>query len=170
MATASLPQDPDLEQLRTQARELQRAIRSGVPGAAARVTKWHPCPPEPERFPLTAAQLVLAREHGFASWGRMRRYVQIVTARAWRPGRPAPENEPLADRFLRLAWLTYSDDGPADRAAAAQLLAEHPELPGHSRGGLRVGARARLLAGASWLAPERAPYALVGHTFPALAA
>lgn len=76
--------------------------------------------------------MVLAREHGFASWGRMRRYVQIVTARAWRPGRPAPENEPLADRFLRLACLTYSDDGPADRAAAAQLLAEHPELPGHS--------------------------------------
>ena len=27
-----------------------------------------------------------------------------------------------------------------------------------------------LLAGASWLAPERAPYALVGHSFPALAA
>ena len=29
MATASLPQDPDLDQLRNQARELQRAVRGG---------------------------------------------------------------------------------------------------------------------------------------------
>jgi ankyrin repeat protein len=59
----------------------------------------------------------------------MQRYVKIVTARAWQPGRPAPENEPLANRFLRLACLTYSGDQPADLAAAAELLAEHPELP-----------------------------------------
>ena len=68
----------------------------------------------PARFPLTAAQLVLAREHGFASWARMRRYVKIVTDRAWTPGKPAPADESLADRFLRLACLTYSDDEPAD--------------------------------------------------------
>jgi len=37
---------------------------------------------------------------------------------------------PPADRFLRLACLTYSDDERADRAAAAQLLAQHPDLPG----------------------------------------
>jgi ankyrin repeat protein len=132
MATASLPQDPDIDQLRAQARELQRAVRGGAPAALTRVSKWHPHPPETETFPLTAAQLVLAREHGFASWARMRRYVRIVTGRAWRPGQPVPQDEPLADRFLRLACLTYSDDGPADRAAAAQLLAEHPELPRHS--------------------------------------
>ena len=64
MATASLPQDPDLDQLRTQARELQRAIRSGTQAALTRVMKWHPEPPAAESFPLTAAQFVLAREHG----------------------------------------------------------------------------------------------------------
>ena len=132
MATAALPQDPDLDQLRTQARELQRAVRAGAPAALTRVAKWHPRPPEPEKFSLTAAQLVLAREHGFTSWARVRRYIQIVTARAWRPGQAAPANEPLGDRFLRLACLTYSDDEAADRAAAAQLLAAHPELPGQS--------------------------------------
>ncbi len=131
MATAALPQDPDLGQLRNQARELQRAVRGGEPTALARVSRWHPEPPAPDRFPLTAAQLVLAREHGFASWARLRRYVQVVTDRAWTPGKPAPANESLADRFLRLACLTYGDDQPADRAAAAQLLAEHPELPRH---------------------------------------
>ena len=128
MATAALPQDPDLGQLRNQARELQRAVRDGDSRALARVGRWHPDPPPAERFPLTAAQLILAREHGFASWARLRRYVEIVTARAWSPG-PPPDGEPLADRFLRLACLTYSDDETADRVAAAQLLAEHPELP-----------------------------------------
>jgi ankyrin repeat protein len=132
MATASLPQDPDLDQLRNQARELQRDVRRGEPAALSRVSRWHPDPPPAGRFPLTAAQLVLARQHGFASWDRMRHYVQIVTARAWTPGQPPPDGESLADRFLRLACLTYSDDQAADREAAARLLAEHPELPGHS--------------------------------------
>jgi ankyrin repeat protein len=132
MATAALPQDPDLGQLRNQARELQRAVRRGDPAALARVSRWHPGPPEAGQFPLTAAQLVLARQHGFTSWARMRRYVQIVTARAWTPDRPPPDNESLTDRFLRLACLTYGNDEAADRVAAAQLLAEHPELPTYS--------------------------------------
>jgi ankyrin repeat protein len=129
MATAALPQDPDLEQLRNQARELQRAVRRGEPSALARVSRSHPEPPATERFPLTAAQLVLAREHGFVSWARLRRYVGVVTGRAWTPGRPSPEDESLADRFLRLACLTASDDEAADAAAAADILAAHPELP-----------------------------------------
>jgi len=132
VATASLPQDPDLDQLRKQARELQRAVREGDPAALTRVSRWHPGPPLADGFPLTAAQLVLARQHGFTSWARMRRYVQVVTARAWTPGQPPPDDEPLADRFLRLACLTYSHDERADRAAASRLLEEHPELPGHN--------------------------------------
>jgi hypothetical protein len=39
MATAALPQDPDLGQLRNQARELQRAVRTGDPAALARVSR-----------------------------------------------------------------------------------------------------------------------------------
>ena len=132
MAVASLPQDPDLDQLRNQARELQRAVRRGEPAALNRVSRWHPGPPPADQFPLTAAQLILARQHGFTSWARMRRYVQIVTARAWTPGEPPPGDEPLADRFLRLACLTYSDDQRGDRLAAARLLAEHPDLPRHN--------------------------------------
>ncbi|HVX23368.1 MAG TPA: hypothetical protein VHB02_18650 [Acidimicrobiales bacterium] len=129
MATAAFPQDPDLGQLRNQARELQRGARSGDPDALARVARWHPDPPPAEALPLTAAQMVLAHEHGFSNWTRLRRYVQVVTSRVWTPGKPASEGEPLADRFLRLACLTYGDDEPVDRAAAAQLLAEHPNCP-----------------------------------------
>jgi ankyrin repeat protein len=37
----------------------------------------------------------------------------------------------LADRFLRLACLTYGDVGPAEWAHARALLADHPELTAH---------------------------------------
>ena len=39
MATVPLPQDPDLGQLRTQARELQRAVRAGEPAVLALVAE-----------------------------------------------------------------------------------------------------------------------------------
>ncbi len=110
----------------------RRAVRRGEPGALARAARWDRGARLDGAFPLTAAQFVLAHEHGFGSWARMRRYVQVVTARAWSPGRPAPDSEPLADRFLRLACLTYSGDETAERAAAARLLAEHPSLPEHN--------------------------------------
>src|SRR5580765_8196260 len=126
MPTVPLPQDPGLGQLRTRARELQRAVRAGDPEARSLAGELHPSPPDLTTFSLSAAQLVLARQHGFAGWPQLRRHVEIVQARSWTPGAAAPEDEPLADRFLRLACLTYSDDGPADQAAAA-LLAEHAE-------------------------------------------
>jgi ankyrin repeat protein len=129
MATVPLPQDPDLGQLRTQARELQRAVRAGEPAVLALVAEFHPAPPERASFPLSAAQLVLARRYDFPSWARLARYVRIIAERSWTPGKPPPQTEPLPDRFLRLACLTYSDDAAADRTAAARLLAEHPELP-----------------------------------------
>jgi DNA-binding GntR family transcriptional regulator len=44
MPTIPLPQDPDLGQLRNQARELQRAVRAGDPAALALVREFHPAP------------------------------------------------------------------------------------------------------------------------------
>ncbi len=117
--------------LRNKARELQRAVRAGDPDALALVGEFYPGAPAAQSFPLSAAQVVTARRYRFGSWARLRRHVTIVTARAWSPAAPPPE-EPLADRFLRLACLTYSDDEASDRAMAAQLLADHPELRGVS--------------------------------------
>jgi ankyrin repeat protein len=73
---ASLPPAPSLEQLRKQAKELLRAHRAGEPGAAARVAAHDPG--EPLR--LTGAQHVVAREHGFPSWPRLKAYVERVAA------------------------------------------------------------------------------------------
>jgi ankyrin repeat protein len=132
MPTIPLPNDPHLGQLRKQARELQRAVRAGDQAALALIAEFHPDQAGQTAalvFPLSAAQLVIARRYDFPSWPRLRRFVEIVTARSWTPGSPPPDSEPLADRFLRLACLTYSNDERADRIVAARLLTDHPELP-----------------------------------------
>jgi ankyrin repeat protein len=74
-----LPAAPSLEQLRNRARDLQRAHRAGDADARARVAAHHAGPVD-EPLKLATAQLVLAREHGFASWPRLRAYVDRVAA------------------------------------------------------------------------------------------
>ena len=131
MPTISLGMDPDLGQLRKKARELQRAVRSGDPGALALVAEFHPEGPPGAAFQLSAAQLVLARQYGFASWPRLRRHVEIVTASTWQPTRSAPGQD-LAGAFLRLSCGGYarpSEDRARDLRGARDLLAQHPELP-----------------------------------------
>jgi ankyrin repeat protein len=73
---SSLPAAPSLEQLRKLARELVRAYHAGVPAARARARDHHPHPGDD--FRLADAQLVVAREHGFASWPRLRAYVDRI--------------------------------------------------------------------------------------------
>jgi ankyrin repeat protein len=128
--TVPLPDNPDLGQLRTRARELQRAARAGDPNALALVAEHHPAgvpaSPERERLRLSTAQLVLARHHGFASWPRLVRHVERVNALTRNPD-PAASGHP-GDDFLRFACLTYDVDGPDRWARARAILAEHPDL------------------------------------------
>ena len=127
---AALPENPDLDQLRRRARELQRAVVAGDVDSVRRVQRI--LPPESSRsdkdFRLTTAQLVIAREHGFTNWARLRRYVGIVTAGRWSPKAPPAQGESVADQFLRLACAT-SDEGEPWRAAT-DLLGRRPDLPG----------------------------------------
>ncbi len=62
---SDLPSEPSLEQLRHQARDLQRSVRRGDQGALAEVAERHPAGRPDDaaaaRFPLSAAQLVVAR-------------------------------------------------------------------------------------------------------------
>ena len=66
-----LPEHPDLSQLRRRAKELRDAARRGNPGALERFARHHPAPRE-GAISLAAAQLVIARELGFASWPRLK--------------------------------------------------------------------------------------------------
>ena len=70
----SLPQHPDLDQLKTQARELLTAFRSGDAEAIESFTA-HPRAMDPTAAKLADAQLVIARRYGFSSWPVLRREV-----------------------------------------------------------------------------------------------
>jgi hypothetical protein len=132
MSTVPLPDEPSLEQLRNQARELQRAVRSGDPAALAELAERHPRPSDAAArpsFSLSAAQLVVARRHGFDSWVRLRDHVEVVRRYSRFPARMAAgQPVDLADRFLRLACLDYDAVGPEQWREARQLLVAHPEI------------------------------------------
>src|SRR5947209_2049195 len=78
-----LPAAPSLEQLKKQAKDLQRAVRSRDTDALVMVAEHHPdgspTSVAASGFPLDAAQLVVARRYGFASWSRLKHHVQTIT-------------------------------------------------------------------------------------------
>src|SRR5689334_15795369 len=124
-----LPAEPSLEQLRHQARDLQRAVRQGEPAALAEVAARHPsspASPPAAGFPLSAAQLVIARRYDFPSWNRLRRYVEVVERYSRFPERMATQTP--ADEFLRLGCLYYEDDQPERWAQGRQILAAQPGI------------------------------------------
>ncbi len=67
----SLPERPDLGQLRRQAKELRDAARRGDAAAWERFARRHPSARN-DAVSLAAAQLVIARELGFSSWPRLK--------------------------------------------------------------------------------------------------
>jgi ankyrin repeat protein len=127
MPTLPLPDEPSLEQLRNQAKDLRRAVLAGDPEALAEVAERYPDRPSP--LSLHAAQLVVARRYGFPSWARLKQHVEVIEHYSRFPermGRDATSSP--ADDFLRLVSLGYADDDPERWAKARRLLAEHPEI------------------------------------------
>ncbi|MGH7686677.1 MAG: ankyrin repeat domain-containing protein [Candidatus Dormibacteria bacterium] len=69
--TDPLPDRPDLEQLRRQAKELHDAVRRSDAAALERIARQR-SPQSSRTITLAAAQLVIAREHGFPSWPQLK--------------------------------------------------------------------------------------------------
>src|ERR1022692_2761494 len=98
--TKSLPANPSLENLKKQARTLQKAWRAGEAEAIARIRAAHPqyggLSDEQLRAiqpRLTDCQLVLARETGFESWPQLKTAVQAA-------------NRELPNEFVTTACFT----------------------------------------------------------------
>ncbi len=70
----ALPERPDAGQLRRMAKELRAAARAGDPGAVQRLRNHVDA--DPATVSLSAAQLVVAREYGFASWPRLMEHLE----------------------------------------------------------------------------------------------
>lgn len=128
---ASLPDRPDIDQLKRQAKELLAAYRRGAPQAVERFRNALPTAAGSPHDAIIAlglrlhdAQSCIAREHGFASWPDLKAFIETSRMR---------ESDPAAlpPAFLK---LVYSGDiaggsGRARPQAAARLLAENPHLP-----------------------------------------
>jgi ankyrin repeat protein len=105
----SLPTHPDLDQLRRQAKELLRAAQAGDTAGTARIQAVS------EELTLTAAQLALAREYGFASWPRLKDEVDARTLG-------------LAEKADEFIQATIS----GNTRRATRMLEETPALAGYS--------------------------------------
>jgi hypothetical protein len=96
---SELPDRPDLDQLRRQARELLRAAAVGEPRAVTRLRAVS------ERVTLSAAQLAIAREHGCPSWPalgaevRRRRRMSESAGRPLQGGDVGPSLDAPGDRW-----------------------------------------------------------------------
>jgi ankyrin repeat protein len=119
-----------LEQLRKQAKDLLRASRSGDPAAHERVAAA--LDHVGDELKLSGAQLVVAREHGFPSWPRMRAYVDRVAAHG--AGLRHAYHEDAGYYEDRADGLLASAQDGTDGAAAAFTRAGAPLT--------RAGARA----------------------------
>jgi len=82
MPDRSLPDRPDLQQYKKQAKELVKSVRAGDSDALRRMREHHPRYSEADSanvsttFVLADAQLVLAREHGIDSWPKLVREIE----------------------------------------------------------------------------------------------
>ena len=72
--TRRLPAQPNLEQLRKQAKDLLAAYRAADPAAVEEVQRFEHHP-DVETFSLNDAQRVLARAYGYASWSKLKAFV-----------------------------------------------------------------------------------------------
>jgi ketosteroid isomerase-like protein len=138
--TRGLPGNTNLEQLKKGAKSFQRAVRVGDAGAAEVVREFHPRLPDAQPgsselkgFTRAGAQMVIARQFGFASWPKLRAHLELVARYARSPheqpvGEPMTDDEAVVDEFLRLACLTYGDDDPDRFRRALALREQHDWL------------------------------------------
>ncbi len=107
----TLPERPDLDQLKKQAKDLLNDLRAQRPEALARVPRN-----EVAGFALNDAQRILAREYGFPSWAKLKQHVETRDVTS-------------AGRALVTAALR------GQKEAVAEILREYPRL---SRGSIHT--------------------------------
>lgn len=82
-SASHLPVRPSLEQLQKRAKELLRKHRAGESAALERLQVASPRPGDSGRTleaTLADAQFVIAREHGFESWAKLKHYIEALPA------------------------------------------------------------------------------------------
>lgn len=129
MPVRVLPSHPNLDHLKHQAKDLVKAHAARTQAAAQLIRDFHPrfsgATDEAifaAEFKLSAAQLTIAREHGFLSWTRLKRRVEKPVPS---DDLSLPHHERIKDRVFRHA-VDLIDRG--DAAAMRAYLKQHPKL------------------------------------------
>src|SRR5579859_7047524 len=83
MPDRTLPDHPNLEQYKKQAKELNRDAVAALPAALERMHRHHPrlrnlAPDQRGAITLADAQFVLAREHGYESWSKFAKHIETL--------------------------------------------------------------------------------------------
>lgn len=129
LPTRKLPERPDLDYLKRQAKELLAAFLAGRTDAVADVNRfYHDADAAP--FALHHAQLVLARSYGYDSWPKLKAYVDGVTisrlTQAVRAGDVEQVREVLR---LRPELLNHAEpDTHGQTALHFAVLGRSPEM------------------------------------------
>ena len=125
----SLPDRPDLGQLRRRAKELRDAARAGDAVALERLARHHPTPPAgPVR--LAVAQLVIARELGFSSWPGL--IAALEAGAAARRALAAFLSASVEGRTRQASEIVRADPGIAARSLpAAAVLGDSAAVREH---------------------------------------
>jgi ankyrin repeat protein len=127
-----LPAHPSLEQYKKQAKELLKAYCSADVETIRRVKRNHPrfeklaehshvlpLGFDISKFALADAQLVIAREHGFESWPKFTKRIEVINSEA------AALANPVAAFIEAAIWHGTLE-------AADAILATHPEITHNS--------------------------------------
>ncbi len=131
MFDKTLPDRPNLEQYKKQAKELAAECAAGAGDALSRMQRHHPrfhkMPPaelSAARASLSDAQLVLAREHGFESWPKFAHHIEMLHII-----RSVAELEDPVAAFIEVACVprhTGHAAGTLEHAEA--ILARYPQV------------------------------------------
>ena len=113
-ATRTLPEKPNLDQLKKQAKDLLNAFRAAEPAAMAEVRAHYgsssPASAEAAKaFQLSDAQLVIAHAYGFASWPKLKAFVDGVTISRFMAAVNAGDVESVGSLLRQRSELVHMD-------------------------------------------------------------
>ncbi len=162
----SLPSRPSLEQLKHQAKDLRKQFHAGEPAAMERVRATYPgLTANKEEFRLHDAQLVIAREYGFASWVKLKDHVESILLETGEPlellkqafhADDATWLRKLLARFPQFKKLINEPIGPFDSPVIANVRSREM-LDVLLEAGADINAKSRWWAGGFGLLHNAAP-------------
>jgi ankyrin repeat protein len=129
-----LPDQPNLEQYKKQAKDLLQAHARAEPAALDRITqhhsRLHSKPLEAIRrasFQLSDAQLVIAREHGFESWPKFVKHIETLQL-----NREVALIVDPASAFIKAACSPRHGHRSGTLEEAEMILARYPQVAASS--------------------------------------